>query len=44
MTPQLHAFAAVENVFDAVVPVGRTPVPTIGLPRTFRIGARVFWN
>ena len=27
-TPRLHVFAAVENLFDEVVAVGRTPVPT----------------
>jgi outer membrane receptor protein involved in Fe transport len=38
----LHVFAAVENLFDADYDVGRTPIRTIGWPRTFRIGARVF--
>jgi hypothetical protein len=35
-------FAAVENLFDVDYDVGRTPIRTIGWPRTFRIGARVF--
>jgi outer membrane receptor protein involved in Fe transport len=43
VTRNLHAFVAVENLFDEVVPVGRTPIPTVGLPRTFRVGVRVFW-
>ena len=38
----LHVFAAVENLFDVDYDVGRTPIRTIGWPRTFRIGARVF--
>jgi iron complex outermembrane recepter protein len=43
LTRSLHVFGAVENLFDEVVPVGRTPLPTIGLPRTYRVGVRVFW-
>ncbi len=38
----LNVFAAVENLFDADYDVGRTPIRTIGWPRTFRIGVRVF--
>lgn len=38
----LHAFAAVENVGDVDYDVGRTPIRTIGWPRTVRIGLRVF--
>ena len=33
-------FAALENAFDAEQEVGRTPLLTIGLPRTFRAGVR----
>jgi outer membrane receptor protein involved in Fe transport len=36
----LELFAAVENAFDAEQDVGRTPIRTIGLPRTFRAGLR----
>jgi len=36
----LELFAALENVFDAEQDVGRTPLRTIGLPRTFRVGVR----
>jgi outer membrane receptor protein involved in Fe transport len=39
----VSVFAAVENLFDAEIPVGRTPVPTVGLPRAARFGVRVFW-
>jgi outer membrane receptor protein involved in Fe transport len=39
----VHLFAAIENVLDAEVPVGRLPVPTVGLPRSGRLGVRVFW-
>jgi outer membrane receptor protein involved in Fe transport len=38
----LHAFVALENLFDADYDVGRTPIRTIGWPRTVRIGVRVF--
>lgn len=38
----VHAFVAVENLFDAEYDVGRTPVRTVGWPRTFRGGLRVF--
>jgi outer membrane receptor protein involved in Fe transport len=38
----LHAFLALENLFDAEYDVGRTPLRTIGWPRTVRIGVRVF--
>jgi outer membrane receptor protein involved in Fe transport len=36
-----QAFVAVENVFDAEYDVGRTPLRTIGWPRTVRVGVRV---
>ena len=38
----LHGFVAVENVFDADYDVGRTPIRTIGWPRTIRGGMRLF--
>jgi outer membrane receptor protein involved in Fe transport len=38
----LQAFVAVENLFDTEYDVGRTPIRTIGWPRTMRIGARLF--
>ena len=37
-----HLFAAVENLFDTDYDVGRTPLRTIGWPRTVRVGVRVF--
>lgn len=40
---QWTSFAAVENVFDEVYDVGRTPILTIGLPRTVRVGIRMKW-
>jgi outer membrane receptor protein involved in Fe transport len=43
VTRGIHIFAAAENLLDAEVPVGRTPLPTIGLPRTMRFGVRAFW-
>jgi outer membrane receptor protein involved in Fe transport len=36
----VQVFAAVENLFDSVYEVGNTPLLTIGLPRTFRVGIR----
>jgi len=38
----LHLFAAIENLGDVDYDVGRTPIRTIGWPRTVRIGVRVF--
>ena len=38
----LHLFMAVENVTDVDYDVGRTPIRTIGWPRTVRVGVRVF--
>jgi len=38
----LQGFVAVENAFDAEYDVGRTPIRTIGWPRTVRVGARMF--
>jgi outer membrane receptor protein involved in Fe transport len=40
----LHAFVAVENLFDTEVPTGRTPILTVGLPRAARVGIRYFWR
>jgi outer membrane receptor protein involved in Fe transport len=37
----LHPFVAIENVLDAEIDVGRTPVRTLGLPRTWRAGLRL---
>jgi outer membrane receptor protein involved in Fe transport len=42
VTGALHAFVGVENVFDVEYDVGRTPVRSIGWPRTVRAGVRVF--
>lgn len=38
----INVFAAVENLFDEDYDTGRTPLRTVGWPRTFRMGARVF--
>ena len=38
----LHGFVAVENLLDADYDAGRTPIRTIGWPRTVRLGVRVF--
>ena len=38
---QVELFAALENAFDEEQDVGRTPLRTIGVPRTFRLGVRL---
>ncbi len=38
----VQVFAAVENLFNDVYDVGNTPLITIGLPRTFRVGIRAY--
>jgi outer membrane receptor protein involved in Fe transport len=40
LTGRLELFAAAENLLDAEVVVGRTPVRKIGAPRTLRAGVR----
>ncbi|MEW5983634.1 MAG: TonB-dependent receptor [Acidobacteriota bacterium] len=35
-----HVFGAVENLFDVEYDVGRTPVRTVGWPRSARLGVR----
>ncbi|HKH43880.1 MAG TPA: TonB-dependent receptor [Thermoanaerobaculia bacterium] len=37
----LSLFAAAENLFDERFDIGRTPVRTVGPPRTVRVGVRV---
>ncbi len=43
LTRGVHAFVAIENVLDAAYDVGRTPILTVGLPRTARAGVRAGW-
>lgn len=43
LTHWLSAYVAVENLFDSIYDVGRTPVLTTGLPRSARVGVRMFW-
>jgi len=38
----VHVFVAVENAFDRQADVGRTPVLTLGYPRSIRGGIRMF--
>jgi outer membrane receptor protein involved in Fe transport len=38
----VQIFAAIENLFDSTYEVGNTPLITIGLPRTARIGVRAY--
>ena len=42
VTRWINPFVAVENLFDEIYDVGRTPVLTTGLPRTVRAGVRIF--
>ena len=37
---RIEIFGAIENLFDEEQDVGRTPIRTIGLPRTSRVGIR----
>jgi outer membrane receptor protein involved in Fe transport len=39
----IELFAAVENAADVDQDVGRTPIRTVGLPRTSRAGLRIFF-
>jgi outer membrane receptor protein involved in Fe transport len=41
---RLTVFVGVENLFDQEVQVGRTPILSVGLPRTAHGGVRVFWR
>ncbi|MBA2301314.1 MAG: TonB-dependent receptor [Acidobacteria bacterium] len=41
VTRRIELFGAVENVLDDEQDVGRTPLRTIGLPRTSRVGLRL---
>ena len=41
---RLTVFVGVENLFDEEVQVGRTPILSVGLPRTAHGGVRVFWR
>jgi iron complex outermembrane recepter protein len=41
LTRRLDLTLAVENLFDEQYQAGRTPVPTLGQPRTVRAGVRV---
>jgi outer membrane cobalamin receptor len=42
VTSSVHLFLGVENLFDVEYDVGRTPVRSIGWPRTVRAGIRLF--
>lgn len=42
ITRGVHGFVGVENLFDVEYDTGRTPLRTIGWPRTVRAGFRVF--
>jgi outer membrane receptor protein involved in Fe transport len=44
ITRGLNAFLAVENITDTEYDTGRTPIRTVGWPRTVRVGARVSWQ
>ena len=42
LTRSLFVFAAAENLFDAQYDVARTPLRSVGWPRSIRAGVRVF--
>jgi outer membrane receptor protein involved in Fe transport len=39
---KVSTFVAVENIFDSLYDVGRTPILTTGLPRTVRAGVQIW--
>jgi outer membrane receptor protein involved in Fe transport len=41
VTRGLVGFLAVENLFDKDYDTGRTPIRTVGWPRTLRVGLRI---
>lgn len=44
ITRGVNLFVAMENVTNTVYDTGRTPIRTIGFPRTTRAGLRVSWQ
>jgi outer membrane receptor protein involved in Fe transport len=40
----LNGFVAIENILDTEFDTARTPLRSIGWPRTVRVGARVTWQ
>ena len=40
----LNAFVAIENIMDNEFDTARTPIRSIGWPRTVRVGARIAWQ
>jgi outer membrane receptor protein involved in Fe transport len=40
----LNAFVAVENILDTEFDTARTPLRSVGWPRTLRAGARITWQ
>lgn len=40
----VNAFVAIENILDKEFDTARTPVRSIGWPRTVRVGARIAWQ
>jgi outer membrane receptor protein involved in Fe transport len=40
----LNAYLAVENILDTEYDTARTPLRSVGWPRTLRVGARVTWQ
>ena len=44
ITRGVNAFVAIENITDEQFDTARTPIRSIGWPRTIRVGARVSWQ
>ena len=44
ITRGINGFVAIENILDTEYDTARTPLRSIGWPRTVRIGARVTWQ
>jgi outer membrane cobalamin receptor len=44
ITRGLNAFVSIENITDEEFDTARTPIRSIGWPRTLRVGARISWQ
>jgi outer membrane receptor protein involved in Fe transport len=44
VTRGLTGFVAIENILDQDYDTGRTPIRTVGWPRTVRLGVRIAWQ
>ena len=40
----VNAYVAIENILDTEYDTAKTPLRSIGWPRTIRVGARITWQ